>query len=464
MRAMLGAPFEVTAVARVGDAVHTLRDGEFHAVVFDISLPGAAGLDGLRRIQEAAERVPVVIVSDEGDDELAIAAVAAGAHDHLPKGHVTGISLARALRYAMERQELCNRLADSLGELERQRANVVDLNESKNHLIAVLAHDIKGPLTSIVGFAELLEEGYLEGDGATDAAKTIRNNAQRLATFANDVVALSRVEHGNLELAGERVNLVEVIEKVIESKSGERALEFQSDSGEAFVRGDTGRLRQVFEHLIGNAIRYSPGGEPVEVALRSGGGAYAIAIRDRGIGVPEEELPKLFGRFSRASNGRKAKLSGTGTGLFIVKRIVELHGGTVAVTTKPGDGSTFTVTLPAMEAMGEAQSGRVTILSSSPHLSRFAAYELRSRGYRVREIDTLEELDASDGFRAGDVVVADAHDVNPRTVRDLIGSAGIRLVGIGALDEGWDAALPRPFLLSDLLAAITGERQPAASQ
>ncbi len=367
------------------------------------------------------------------------------------------VKLTPALRHALESRRLERRLTGALEELERRRAAIVELVQSKNDLIAALAHDIKGPLTSIVGFAELLEEGYLEGDGATDAAKTIKTNAQRLATLANDVVALSRVEYGDLEIADDRVNLVEILEDAIQSRVAERPITFERGSGEAIVRGDSARLRQVFDNLIGNAIKYSPGGEPVAIALRADEGTYALSIRDSGIGVPEEEMPKLFQRFSRASNARRAKLAGTGIGLFIVKRIVDRHGGTIDAASTAGEGSTFTVVLPTIEAAGETRPGRVTILSTYRHVSRFAAYELRLHGYRVREVDTLDEVNACGDFHDGDVVVADSDSVEPAAVRRLAGSAAIRLVGVGAVDGDWDATLPRPFLLSDLLAAVKRE-------
>ncbi|HKE37459.1 MAG TPA: HAMP domain-containing sensor histidine kinase, partial [Candidatus Baltobacteraceae bacterium] len=228
-------------------------------------------------------------------------------------------------------RELAHRLAASIDELERQRASVLELNQLKNDLIAVLAHDIKGPLTSIAGFAELLEEGYLEGPAAVDAAHTIRANAQRLATLANDVLALSRIEHGELEIADERVDLVDLIRNAVETHVAERNVHFKTALNEAFVRGDADRLSQVFDNLLRNAIKYSPEGNPVEVTIESAGEDFRVEVSDRGIGIPAEDIPRLFGRFARGSNARRAKIAGTGIGLFIVRMIVERHGGSVDV-------------------------------------------------------------------------------------------------------------------------------------
>lgn len=347
------------------------------------------------------------------------------------------------------------RLAASLEELQRQRASVLQLSQLKNDLIAVLAHDIKGPLTSIVGFAELLEEGFLEGDAATDAARTIRSNAQRLAILANDVLALSRVEHGELEIADDRVDLIKLVNEAIEAHASERAIDFIHDVPEGYVRGDAERLRQVFDNLLRNAIKYSPGGEPVRVELYAEGDSWIVAIADRGIGIPHEEIGRLFDRFSRGTNARKAKISGTGIGLFIVKMILERHGGSVRVSSTLGEGSRFEVRLPSMDGAQPLRPMRVTFLASDPALSRFVTYELRTRGYRVREAATVEEAIKGD-LRSGDVVVVDDGVTSPDELRAAIGDrCSVRLVGLGEPSpRGWDVLLPKPFLVQDLLRAI----------
>lgn len=352
-------------------------------------------------------------------------------------------------------RELAHRLAASIDELERQRASVLELNQLKNDLIAVLAHDIKGPLTSIAGFAELLEEGYLEGPGAVDAAHTIRNNAQRLATLANDVLALSRIEHGELEIADERVDLIELMHNVVETHVAERNVHVKTKLKEALVRGDGDRLCQVFDNLIRNAIKYSPEGNPVEVTIQRAGENFRVEVSDRGIGIPPEDIPRLFGRFARGSNARRAKIAGTGIGLFIVKMIVERHGGSVDVVSTLGEGSTFGAVLPSFEARVSQKPMRVAIVTKDSDLSRFAAYELRSRGYRVRQCSALEDLAHVGDLRPGDVVLADPTITTAEEVGKFAAPGAVRVVGIGASNGAWDAILPRPFLAEDLIQAVS---------
>jgi signal transduction histidine kinase len=355
----------------------------------------------------------------------------------------------------VKEEDLTRRLAASIEELERQRASVLQLNALKNDLIAVLAHDIKGPLTSIAGFAELLEEGFLEGAAAIDAAHTIRTNANRLATLANDVLALSRIEHGELEIADDRVDLIELIGNVVQTHLAERNIRIATDLEVAFVRGDAERLSQVFDNLLRNAIKYSPGGNPVDVTIAAQGDQFRVDVTDRGIGIPAEDIPRLFERFARGSNARRAKIAGTGIGLFIVKMIVERHGGQVELDSTLGEGSTFSVVLPSIDAFASRRPMRVSILTTDGDLSRFAAYELRARGYRVRECRALDDLAHLGDLRAGDVVLADPAAARAEEVRRFAAPGSIRVIGFGTSTlDGWDATLSRPFLVTDLLNAI----------
>lgn len=386
------------------------------------------GRDGVAKLAKAIAPVPLVIIGDEE-------------------------SIERTIFAAADRAWLRSSLAAALDELELQRAAVLQISQNKHELVATLAHDIKGPLTSIIGFAELMEEGFLEGDDATDAARTIRTNAQRLATLANDMLALSRVESGELEIADDRVDVVDVLRSAIESMAAEREIETAFALPHAYVRGDTDRLRQVFDNLLRNAIKYSPGGEPLRVQLNESGAGFTVAVEDRGIGIPPDEMPKLFNRFARASNARKAKIAGTGVGLFIVKTIVERHGGNVAAQSTLGAGSTFSITLPAIERAQDDGPGRVAIVTQDGRLSRFTAFELRARGFRVREVNAMAE--AAAGARPGDVLLVDAQTAGPQETRDALGAIAARIIGLGATSaKGWDATLPKPFLVSDLLAAV----------
>jgi len=458
VRAVLdGGEFDIAVANRIAEAIEILGNGRTDVVVLDMGLPDGTGLAGLRAIQDVAPAVPVVILSGDDDEGMATSAVQAGAQDYLLKGHASDVVLRRALRYAVDRQDLRARLAASIDELERQRGSVLALNALKNDLIAVLAHDIKGPLTAIMGYAELLEEGALEGPAAVDAARTIRSGAGRLATLANDVLALSRVEHGDLEIADEHVDLVALIESTIASHATERDIAFASSCTPAMVRGDEDRLRQVFDNLLRNALKYTVPGSPVEVNVTRDDDRFLVEVCDRGMGIPPDEIPRLFERFSRASNAKRAKIAGTGIGLFIVKMVVERHGGKIAVQSVLGEGSTFTVTLPTLEAAVAQNSMRVTVVTADASLRRFVAYELRARGYRVRECATVSDLSHVGDIRDGDVVLVDTATAARSDIAAIVPpGTSVRYIGLGSPDaEAYDDLLARPFLVADLLRAVS---------
>lgn len=344
-------------------------------------------------------------------------------------------------------------------ELALQRKRIVELNERKSTMIAVLAHDIKGPLTSIIGFAELLEEGFVEGDGAADAARTIRSNAERLAKLANDISALSRIESGDLELAEDRLDLCDVALAVVAAHVSHHPVALTS-CGRAIVLGDRERLAEALDHIVGNAVKYSPADEPVEVSISVEDGHATITVRDRGLGIPPDDHPRVFEPFARGSNVRRAKIPGTGIGLFVAREAIERHGGTIEFSSTAGEGSTFIAILPTVDASAALLPKRVTIISADRDLRRFFAAELRARAYRVQQISALDGPSQLESVRAGDTVLLDAGVAEVKTVRSYLVPRSVRILRIGVGDDtNQEHSLPSPLLLSELLAALDADGQ-----
>jgi signal transduction histidine kinase len=282
--------------------------------------------------------------------------------------------------------------ASAAAELDGLRAQVMALVQLRNELIAKLAHDIRGPLTSIVGFSELLEERALEGEAATDAARTIRVNAGRLTQLTRDLLAINRAEPGEIALANDRVNLNKLLAE----------LATLSESAAAEVTGDGARLKLAFEALIDNAKRFSTNGQSAKVHVKNDGTHARVTIADAGIGIPAEELENVGTRFFRASNARKAKLAGTGVGVFVAKHIVEAHGGKVGIRSVEGQGTTIEVTLPI-----KPEKKSVSLALSDVRTRVYLTHVLRERGYRVVESGADIELtdgDVPPGFLVADVL------------------------------------------------------------
>ena len=321
--------FDVTEVESVDAALDAMAETHFNVALLDRSFADTPeSSDQIERLRERFPNLAIVILRED--------------------------SLSLAVRFAVEHAELAERLGASVDEIERQRTGAAQLRDLRNDLIAVVAHDIKGPLTSIMGYAELIKNGFLSAEETLDAARTIRANAQRLSSMADDVLSLSSLEHAEFEAVEGRADLVEILQEVAKIYVTERRVVIGTSIASAVVRGNAERLRQVFDNLVGNAVKYSPRGEPVTAHLSREGGVYRIDVLDRGIGIPPEDIPRLFQRFSRASNARKARIAGTGIGLFVVRTILDRYGGTIGVTSRVNEGSTFSVTLPALHPEGSA--------------------------------------------------------------------------------------------------------------
>jgi signal transduction histidine kinase len=240
-------------------------------------------------------------------------------------------------------------------ELENQDT---DLDERRAQFLAVVSHELRTPLTSIVSFSELLRG---EADGLTaDGARfldIIERNADRLLRLIDDLLMLDRLEAGALPLEYTAIDLPSLAAEAVRNATAVAAksgVTIHLDAARGpLLRADARRLLQVLDNLIGNAVKFSNVGGLVRVTVRYARGIWRIEVADAGIGIPPDEVAKLFGAFVRGSNARTAGLPGTGLGLSIVKALVEMHGGQVKVESALDHGTTFTVALPVIPAAAQ---------------------------------------------------------------------------------------------------------------
>jgi signal transduction histidine kinase len=232
-------------------------------------------------------------------------------------------------------------------ELER-------INQAKSQFLGVVSHELRTPLTSISAYSELLQrnaEGNLN-ERQVRQATVISESARHLKFLISDLLDVSRIESGNFSLEIARFGLRSLVEEVAErlrpvlvEKSQE--LDLHVARGRLEVDGDRRRIAQVISNIIENASKYSPAGTAITLDVHRRRDEILVSVRDRGIGISAEDQQQLFTPFFRANSGLTRTEPGTGLGLSLVKKISELHGGTVSVKSRPGEGSTFTVTLHA---------------------------------------------------------------------------------------------------------------------
>ena len=221
--------------------------------------------------------------------------------------------------------------------------------------VANASHELRTPLASLLGFIETLSGPARSDEAArTRFLRVMREQALRMRRLIEDLLSLSRIELDEHQAPRGRVEADEVLRKVAEAldlaarEKGMR-IRLTLDPPLPAVTGDRDEIFQLFQNLIDNAVKYGAENTEIEVTARSDTAALAIAITDRGAGIPRQHLPRLTERFYRVDNARSRELGGTGLGLAIVKHIVARHRGTLMIDSTEGKGSTFTVRLPAAD-------------------------------------------------------------------------------------------------------------------
>ena len=226
------------------------------------------------------------------------------------------------------------------------------LEKHREEYVALISHDLRNPLSSILGFVSLLGASLAaqHKDDLVELAERAKRNAMRMTAMLEELTEATSLEAGELTPRREPSDLYVLLRGIVsgfEDRIANR-IAVETDGSESFgVVGDAARLERVIANLLTNALKYSPNDAPVNVRLGRREGAVALSVSDRGIGIAPEQQRSLFDRFYRTTEGR-ARARGLGLGLYITRMIVEAHGGRVHVSSEVGAGSTFTVTLPAV--------------------------------------------------------------------------------------------------------------------
>lgn len=269
-------------------------------------------------------------------------------------GHVVGyVSTSEDIT---ERLAAENHLREALATERRATERLRDVDAAKDAFVSNVSHELRTPITSILGYTELLADGMygeLEPQQG-DAVRRVRANSARLLAVIGDLLTLARLQEDGVHLADDDLDLREVVSSgvgVVVSTLDGRDLVVETDLPREPValRGDPEMLERVVINLVGNAAKFTPDGGRVDVRLVEVDGHVELAVADTGIGIAEHEQGRLFSRFFRSSEAQQRAIPGTGLGLAITRTIVERHGGTVALESAAGVGTTITVLLPSRE-------------------------------------------------------------------------------------------------------------------
>ena len=242
-------------------------------------------------------------------------------------------------------------------ELMQTNQELNRLNQLKTEYLSNVSHELRTPLSSIKGFGETLLRLKLSPERQREYLEIILKESERMERMVNQVLDISRISQGKLpeELVKKELNLtseLEAVAQLFKKSARKRGVTIEERfGGEPLpIWADQDRMREVIGNLLSNAIKFSTQGGTVYITAKKDDQQVSFSVVDKGIGIPSDHLPHIFEKFYTVERGRARRFPGVGVGLYLVKEIVELHGGKVEVESSPGKGSTFTVTLPAVSS------------------------------------------------------------------------------------------------------------------
>jgi signal transduction histidine kinase len=238
-------------------------------------------------------------------------------------------------------------------DLAAEKERATELEEAKSDFLRLASHEVRAPLTVLLGYIGLLEDGMfgeVSPQTRDQVLPVLRAKVDELVALSEAMLQAARLDDGRLELSTEPVDVCELAEaaaaRVEPLLTTAHHLRVECPPLPVTVRGDRMRLITVLVNLLANAVKYSPSGGDVRCTVRSGEGLAVITVSDQGIGIEPEDVPRLFTRFTRVVRGTDTEIPGTGLGLYIARQLARKHGGDIIAASRPGVGSSFTVTLP----------------------------------------------------------------------------------------------------------------------
>jgi signal transduction histidine kinase len=292
-------------------------------------------------------------VSDVAD---AAERLAAGRHwpvllpEHGPREIVQLTRSFNVMAHELDRQR---------AELEEQNTQLRESEQLKSEMIAVASHEVRTPLSSVLGFTKLLLKEDSDAETRRRYLGIVEAQAERLAALLDDFLTLDRLEKGQLGMRDELVDMRAVLQdqvQLYEAESEGHHLELQAPEDSLPVRGDAARLAQVVGNLLSNAIKYSPGGGIVEVVAERSNRTVRVSVNDEGLGIPDEQQDRIFTKFFRGT-AVDSGIPGSGLGLAFSRAVAEAHGGRITFASTAGEGSTFSLELPVSEDLTDGLKG-----------------------------------------------------------------------------------------------------------
>ncbi|QLE58381.1 ATP-binding protein [Nostoc sp. TCL26-01] len=419
-RALLkaGVQMELSEVSDGNTALSTLRNNTYDCVFLDYRLPDQDGLTLIQILRSWDIKVPLVVLTAQGDEQIAVELMKAGATDYLSKSKISSETLSQVLRNAIrvyraetqadvayqQLRESHEQLVRKNQELERQRQQIhsqnlklLEASRLKSQFLATMSHELRTPMNAIIGFSQILlrpKFGQLTNQ-QTDMVERILNNGKHLLMLLNEVLDFSKLQEGGLELQPEVFDLTKVIHTTVTemrslAEAKKLSLLVQIDLQNSLIFNDPVRVKQILVNLLSNAIKFTESGSIWIEAQDLPGNRVAIAVRDTGIGISSKDFQNIFEAFRQVDQSITRKYPGTGLGLAIINSLVQMMSGKIFLESQLEVGSKFKIELPRQISLSSSSLASsplqldhkgVYCSNQNPHQSSTAQSSKASMGY-----------------------------------------------------------------------------------
>ncbi len=363
-------------VSEINTASQTTRQtsNNFDLILLDYRLPDIDGLHLIAEIKAINLDLPIIVLTGQGDEEIAVKIMKAGAADYLSKAKIEPENLAKAIRSAIrvhraeQAVEIANqrlRASNELlmlknQELERQQQQIrlqnIQLQKSynlKSEFLATMSHELRTPMNAIMGFSQLLLRQYPAplSQQQQNLVERILNNSKNLLDMINEMLDFSKIEAGKLELKPQKFALNSLIQLTVEelrSLAVQKQLDLETDINltDTYLLQDSNFIKRTIINLLSNAIKFTESGTITVKVWEIDEKKIAISVIDTGMGIAPEDCDKIFQAFRQADQSFTRQHSGTGLGLAITQSLVTMMGGKITLNSELGKGSTFTIEIP----------------------------------------------------------------------------------------------------------------------
>ncbi len=368
-RALTPLGYNVDVAPTGATGLRKLHEGAFDLVLLDLMMPGMSGIEALDHIHEIDPDIVVIIITGYATVEAAVKTIKKGAYDFISKPF-TSDDLILVVNQGLEHRRLTletrrlRTIEEEAKGLARAKQELEKLDAMKSRFMLTVAHELRAPLGAIQGYLGLIMDGYA-GEDEQEMLESAHQRCGELLDVIHDLLILAQMKERATDVKKTTVSVADVLEEVVSLLKGQaeqKDVTFRLEmSSRPEMLANRENLKQLWTNLISNAVKYTSAGGTVVASVDEKDGHVVGTVSDTGMGIPADDMPRIFDEFYRTKEAKEIDPYGTGLGLPIVKAIIETYGGTIDVDSKPGEGTTFTFCLPQSAAPGQValEKGRV---------------------------------------------------------------------------------------------------------